>query len=279
MPELVIGIPCYNEEQFIVECLETVAQNDLTDVQVLVSDNHSTDESFDLIEQFLESLPRIKRQSFIAVRHNENKGAQYNFPYSLKNSDSKYFMWMGAHDALSMNFIASNLELIKANPEYSMVSGKAFATDTVTSGIKDLHISYDFTSDNPVQRYIESVLKLVNCTVFHSIFQREALDGYDFQKNCPSEDKIVLGTLLWHGKLLYNNNEAYIRRYFDTANREAKEQQGCYVNRLNNTHFFDTHIKNFQRLLSQSIPSSLHSSLTNMLFGALCKKHGLPSHR
>ena len=58
MPELVIGIPCYNEGRYIIECLQSVAQNDLTDVQVIVSDNQSTDGSYEKIEHFLDSLPK-----------------------------------------------------------------------------------------------------------------------------------------------------------------------------------------------------------------------------
>jgi len=278
MPELVIGIPCYNEGSYIIECLQSVAQNDLTDVQVIVSDNQSTDGSYEKIEHFLDSLPKKKRGSFVSVQHDENKGGGYNWLYSIRNSDSKYFMWMGAHDAISINFIASNLELIRANSNVAMVSGRAFATDPSTSGVKDLNIIYDFPSKDPVQRYIDSVSKLVNCTVLHSIFQRNALSGYKFHASCPSQDKIVIATILWFGKLLYNKNEAYVRRYFGEADRQEKAKTGIYVNESNNSLFFDTHVKNFRRLLSGSLPSSLHEPLVTALFGALCKKHGLPSH-
>ena len=53
MPKLVVGVPCHNEAQYIEECLKSIAENDLSDIQVFISDN-STDGSSEIIENCLE---------------------------------------------------------------------------------------------------------------------------------------------------------------------------------------------------------------------------------
>ncbi len=48
-------IPAYNEEHYIINCLEAIAKQDYTDYEVLIVNNASTDSTAEVIEQFITS--------------------------------------------------------------------------------------------------------------------------------------------------------------------------------------------------------------------------------
>ena len=43
MPKLAVCVPCFNEAPYIEDCLRSISENDLDDIQIYVEDNNSTD--------------------------------------------------------------------------------------------------------------------------------------------------------------------------------------------------------------------------------------------
>ena len=67
---LVIGIPVFNEQNYIAQTISSLRNQSLRDFAVLIVDNASTDDSWDIIQA---SIARDTR--FTAHRHDENIGA------------------------------------------------------------------------------------------------------------------------------------------------------------------------------------------------------------
>jgi glycosyltransferase involved in cell wall biosynthesis len=57
MPKVVIGIPCFNEDQYITDTLLSAIQqlDEYTDLEIWISDNKSTDNSVSKVEGGLRS--------------------------------------------------------------------------------------------------------------------------------------------------------------------------------------------------------------------------------
>jgi hyaluronan synthase len=58
MPKVVIGIPCFNEDQYITDTLLSAIQqlDEYTDLEIWISDNKSTDNSVSKVEAVLEAV-------------------------------------------------------------------------------------------------------------------------------------------------------------------------------------------------------------------------------
>ena len=58
MPKVVIGIPCFNEDQYIAGTLLSAIQqlDEYTDLEIWISDNKSTDNSVSKVEAVLEAV-------------------------------------------------------------------------------------------------------------------------------------------------------------------------------------------------------------------------------
>ena len=62
-------IPIFNVEQYVMQCLESVAGQTLNDIEIICVDDKGSDDSMALVEQFASQEPRMR-----IVRHETNKG-------------------------------------------------------------------------------------------------------------------------------------------------------------------------------------------------------------
>src|SRR3546814_14926327 len=53
---------------------------------------------------------------------------------------------------------------------------------------------YDFSDQSPLVRYLQSIELLNNCTVFHSLFRRNAITGFEWRKTV-SVDHVLISRL------------------------------------------------------------------------------------
>ena len=104
MPKLAVCVPCFNEAPYIEDCLRSISENDLDDIQIYVEDNNSTDGSAEKIEDFLNTLPEKKARHFHLNKRATTVSAGENFKRPLDVTDTPYFMWIGGHDMLTNNF-------------------------------------------------------------------------------------------------------------------------------------------------------------------------------
>ena len=273
MPKVTIGIPVFNESAYIESTLMSALSQfkSYSDLEIVISNNASTDDSFEKINEIIES--HIFKNKAKIINQSENIGAANNFWNIFDRTDSELFIWLGGHDLLSEDFIKNGVNFLSANPEYSMFSGQHLAIDE-NNDIDDKNIPYDFTSNNPYERYLLSILKLNNCYIFHSLFNRAHLLDYP-RYNCPSEDHIIIGRLLWKGKLHQSTNCAYMRRYFSNENRIEKENGGSYVTPRNNIIFFESYLTDI-KILSSSVPPNVRSQMIKTAGDLLFKRLGLP---
>lgn len=142
--KLCVGVPVYNEENYIQETIRSLKIQDIDDVKFLVSDNCSTDRTLDIIQDEIAGDER-----FEIFRQPTNVGAGDNFAFLFEQSRSVLFMWLGAHDYLSPRYLSAVIERFDADSSLSMVCGYPYA---VFDGVDEKKIVtsalYDFSQDD-----------------------------------------------------------------------------------------------------------------------------------
>jgi glycosyltransferase involved in cell wall biosynthesis len=92
-PYVTVTIPMYNNARFIRETINSVLSQTFTDFELLIYDDHSTDESFDIAGSFADS--RIK-----LFRNSENLGPEGNWNKAVSNVRGKYVKLVCGDDIL-----------------------------------------------------------------------------------------------------------------------------------------------------------------------------------
>lgn len=98
-------IPMYNAEKYISATIENVLKQTWTDLEVIVVDDGSIDNSYDLAKQYESSNVHIYKQ--------ENKGASAARNLAFEKSTGELIQYLDADDLLSYNKIEAQVKLYK----------------------------------------------------------------------------------------------------------------------------------------------------------------------
>ena len=119
-PLVSIGIPTYNRASTLVKSIESVLQQTYKNIEVIISDNASTDKTQSICERFCDLDQRV-----IYIRQQTNLGAVNNFNIVLEAAKGEYFMWLGDDDWISQDYIYECMDVFIQNSGYTLVAGLA----------------------------------------------------------------------------------------------------------------------------------------------------------
>lgn len=102
-PILTIAIPTYNRSEYLNVCLKRISDeiDKLSEAQrrlvcICISDNGSTDETPQVVEQYQERFGK----NLYALRTSENKGMDFNFTRCYESATTKYVWIFGDDDVI-----------------------------------------------------------------------------------------------------------------------------------------------------------------------------------
>jgi hypothetical protein len=119
---LTIALPTYNRAQLLDRQLEwlssSVQKNDSEQVEILISNNHSTDETRQVIEKWQDSFGEAK----VVVNHQEtNVGAIRNIAYCMNNASGKYVWVISDDDPIKDNALDFVLDTLRQNSDLALI--------------------------------------------------------------------------------------------------------------------------------------------------------------
>lgn len=110
-PLVTIGLPLYNAERHVADALDSLLAQDYPNVEIIISDNASTDQTLAICVDYAARDPRI------AIHRNEqNLGAHYNFTRVLELASGSYFMWAAHDDRWEPSYISKCLAKLQESP-------------------------------------------------------------------------------------------------------------------------------------------------------------------
>jgi glycosyltransferase involved in cell wall biosynthesis len=99
-PLVSIGLPVYNGELFLSSALDSLLAQSYKNIEIIISDNKSTDTTKKIILTYHHKDKRIKYYA-----QKSNTGALKNFNFVLNKAKGKYFFWAAMDDFWDKNFI------------------------------------------------------------------------------------------------------------------------------------------------------------------------------
>jgi glycosyltransferase involved in cell wall biosynthesis len=119
-PLVSVCIPTYNRVGALQRAVRAIVEGAYRNVEIIISDNASTDETQAACLAMREKDSRIKY-----FRHAKNQGPTKNFAFAKSKASGKYFLWHGDDDYLDPNYIAVCVRELEADESLVLVSGLA----------------------------------------------------------------------------------------------------------------------------------------------------------
>ena len=167
-PLVSVGVPAFNAAESLPAALEGILGQSYENLEVLVSDNASSDETAQVANDFAASDSRVR-----VIQQTRNLGAQVNFRYLLSIAKGPCFMWAGSDDVHQPEFVASNLERLLHDPTLSgCVSQVRWLRNGIPADLAAGTVPLLGTPRDNLATYMRSAR---DNSRFYGLFRRDAL--------------------------------------------------------------------------------------------------------
>lgn len=111
-----IVVPCYNQGEWLEDCISSIFRSTYQDFEVIVIDDGSTDRATQrIMDTFQHPRVRIIRQANCGVCKTRNRG--------IEMAVGDFILPIDCDDRISETYIAKAVAILEAHPEVSMVGG------------------------------------------------------------------------------------------------------------------------------------------------------------
>lgn len=124
MPSVSICIPTYNHGRFIADALQSAMAQSYGDLEIIVLDNASEDDTREVVARIAANDPRVRY-----VRHPQNMGAIRNLNACIEYAQGKYIKFLLADDLLEPGCVAAMVDVLDRSPGVSLVGCARTLTD------------------------------------------------------------------------------------------------------------------------------------------------------
>lgn len=171
-PLVSVIIPCYNKAHFLGETLDSVATQGYSNIEVVVVDDDSPDNTREVVERYKTKM------SNLVYMHQANQGPSAARNNGIRASKGEYVMALDADDKLAPTYMEKCVDYLENHPECKLVYSKADMFGT-QNGLWDLS-EYSFQD-----------LLWQNMIFCSAMYRREDFDstsGYNEQLSQGLED-------------------------------------------------------------------------------------------
>ena len=108
MKKVSIIIPVYNSAKYITQCIESVINQTYKNIEIIIIDDNSTDESIEIIKKIKD-----KRIKLISIK--QNKGVANARNTGIKKATGDYICFLDSDDYWYKNKIEKQIDFIEKN--------------------------------------------------------------------------------------------------------------------------------------------------------------------
>ncbi len=188
-----IGIPTCNRSAGLRVAVESALTQDHDNLEIIISDNASTDNTRDVAESLCKADSRVRY-----FRQQANIGPTANFDAARQPATGKYFVWLADDDWFDPGYVRRCQEELEANPDHALVCGRI-------RYYKQGKFCFDGqTLNTPARaaskRVIQFYRQVSDCGAFYGLTRREQTRSIPC-RNIMGWDWIFLATVTFMGKV------------------------------------------------------------------------------
>lgn len=160
LPKVSILIPCYNSSSYLAEAIESAINQSWSNLEIIISDNNSTDDSVEIARRYAERDSRIK----LLINY-ENIGPTKNWLNCAQHAEGEFVSLLFSDDTLACDYLKNlvpylndssiglvfcpawkmdnNGEILVAEPMYSIgISGRFSSSVLIDHHLLLRQVSY-----------------------------------------------------------------------------------------------------------------------------------------
>jgi glycosyltransferase involved in cell wall biosynthesis len=196
-PKVSIGLPVYNGEKFVACAIESVLAQDMADLELIISDNASTDTTFEICQSYAGRDSRIR-----LTRNETNLGAAPNLNKVARLARGQYYKWAAHDDWCAPDFLSKCLTVLESDPSVVMCYPQTcfYHADGTFDQFYKCHV--DASSGDPASRFLSIMRELHEDWIIFGVIRRQPLMKTGLYPAILGGDRILLVELAMQGRFV-----------------------------------------------------------------------------
>lgn len=189
-PKVSIIIPAYNIAPYLKRCLESVRKQTYEELEVIIVDDGSTDQTGKIADFFAENDKRFH------VIHKENGGVSAARKTGLEQADGEYIGFVDGDDYIEPEMYEKLIELaLEYDSDIAHCGYQMVFPDRVDLyyGTKQLKVQDTYTG---VRDLLEG--NLIEPGLWNKIYRRKLFDEIEYNENIVINEDLLLNYFLFH---------------------------------------------------------------------------------
>lgn len=215
-PRVSVGLPVYNGADYLDGAIESILNQTFTDLELIISDNASTDATPEIIDKWSERDDRIS-----VNRHSENLGGAANFNTVLQLARGQYFRWAGHDDLVAPNMVERCVSVLdEAGDSAVLVAPTTIFIDAEgdQTGVTNPTV---LPASGTVKRYSQAVREVGRGEPLFGLMRTKAVQSTGGLRTFPSADLVLMSELALWGRFLRIDEPLFYRRIHAGASWHA----------------------------------------------------------
>ena len=179
-PDVSVLIPVYNGETYLGQCLDSVVNQSLRNIEIIIIDDGSTDGSHAIIESYQRSDDRVR----VVTKSNSGYGDSLNI--GLDSAVGEYISIVESDDIVPIDFLEQlHSKAVSFSPHVDIIKSdyEIFATDSrVKKGFRKAIVD-DGYYDKLITEMDPEILLKADVHNWNGIYRRDFLNSYKIRHN------------------------------------------------------------------------------------------------
>lgn len=207
-------VPIYNMEKYLARCLDSIVNQTYKDLEIILVDDGSTDNSRKICDEYAKKDKRIK------VIHKSNQGVSAARNDGIDIAGGEYYAFVDSDDYVSSKmFERLYSNAVRYNADISVCDFVSTSGSEYSGTLSDCVV--DMNSDLALKHlYIDADLGFV--ILCGKLFRKELFDGIRLPVGIKcAEDNYITYKLLYKAKnVVFEKSKLYM--YFQRSDSETK---------------------------------------------------------
>lgn len=210
-----IGLPVYNGEKFVSRAIDAILKQDFENFELIISDNCSSDSTYDICQDFANKDKRIK-----FTQNKANYGGLYNFQKVLDSATGDYFMWASHDDLWSKNYLSLLVRALESESDYVLAFSNVCNIDDSDTSIKNFPSLNQLSQNTKIDERLNNLMwfeesegkaNLIYGIVRSNVIKKIGAKEWNSYGNWGS-DYLLIFNIALYGDFIYVPNATFYKR-------------------------------------------------------------------
>lgn len=227
MVKVSVVVPVYNVEDYLEECLDSISNQTLDDIEVICVNDGSTDKSLDILKKY------AKKDNRFTVISQENAGHAVATNRGMELAKGEYLFLMDSDDILKLNALEDTVKVAdEKNVDFVLFQALNYYMDTDEYKEQENYSMTklaDYVGDKVFNwKDIKKFVFKITVTPWSKLYKREFIvnSGAKFPEGLIFDDNVFFWEVLFNAqRITFLREHLFIRRWHSASSTKAGDKR------------------------------------------------------